>query len=213
MNKFNCILFDLDGTLIDTTPLILESFRHTFFHHFKEQVPDDELYGYLGIPLRHPFEAKYPEMTEVLVKTYREYNELKHDGYVSVFIGINEVLEKCRQKGVKLGVVTSKRRELAMRGMELFGLNKYMDVFVGYEDTTIHKPYGEPILKAIRDLELNDKSKVLYVGDSSHDILCAKDAGVRSAAVTGWSYISREELLAASPDFCLETPFELLSYI
>lgn len=213
MKKIGCILFDLDGTLIDTTPLILESFKHTFFQHFKIEKQDEELYEYLGIPLRQPFEKLYPDQVDMLLNTYREYNVSRHDECVSIFIGIYQLLEECRRKGVRLGVVTSKRRELAMRGMELFGLYRFMDVFIGYEDTTIHKPEGEPVLKAMRELGILDGSKVLYVGDSPYDILCAKNAGVKSAAVTGWSYIPRKELLAFSPDFCIQSPAELLSYL
>lgn len=213
MNMFDCILFDLDGTLIDTTPLIVESFRYTFFKHFNIEKRDEELYEYLGIPLKQPFEKLYPDMVDVLINTYREYNISRHDACVSIFIGIRQLLEECRQKGVKLGVVTSKRRELAMRGMELFGLYRYMDVFIGFEDTAIHKPEGEPVLKAMRELGIEDGSRVLYVGDSPYDILCAKNAGVKSAAVTGWSYIPRNELQTLAPDFCIQTPTELLLYI
>ncbi len=213
MNKFDCILFDLDGTLIDTTPLILESFKHTFLHHFNLVKKDEELYEYLGIPLKQPFETLYPDKVDMLLKTYREYNVLKHDECVSVFIGIPELLKECRKKGIKLGVVTSKRRELAMRGMALFDLHRYMDVLIGFEDTAIHKPEGEPVLKAMEELGISDGSKVLYVGDSTYDILCAKSAGAKSAAVTGWSYIPRSELLACVPDICVQTPVELLSHI
>jgi len=213
MNKFDCILFDLDGTLIDTTPLIIESFRHTFFNHFNIVKQDDELYEYLGIPLKKPFEKLYPDKVDILLNTYREYNLLKHDECVSIFLGIPQLLKECRRKGIKLGVVTSKRRDLAGRGMELFGLQSYMDVFIGYEDTTIHKPEGEPVLKAMKELGMADGSKVLYVGDSPYDILCARNAGVKSAAVTGWSYVPRNDLLACTPDYCIQTPVELLSYI
>lgn len=212
MNKFNCILFDLDGTLIDTTPLILESFKHSFLYHYNVSVKDEDLMKYLGVPLKNPFEELYPDTTEILIKTYREFNEMKHDSYTGVFVGIAQMLEKCRKQGVTLGVVTSKRRELATRGLKLFDLFEYMDVLVGMEDTTIHKPKGDPVLKALDILGLKDFDRILYVGDSTHDILCAKDAGVHSAAV-GWSYLPHEELHAVKPDIFLNKPTDLLEYI
>lgn len=213
MLKFDCILFDLDGTLIDTTPLIFESFRHTFHHHFGRTMKEEEMLRYLGIPLKQPFIEMYPDQVDTLIKTYREFNDLYHDRYTGVFIGINQVLEECSKKGVRLGVVTSKRRDLAMRGLELFGLEKYMSVFVGMEDTTIHKPEAAPLLKALELCGIEDAGGVLYVGDSPYDILCARNAGVKSAAVTGWSYLPLEDLMLVKPDICLQSPGELLLYV
>lgn len=212
MNKFKYILFDLDGTLIDSTPLIIESFKYTFLNHFDEVKKDEELYAYLGIPLRAPFETLYPDMVEDLLDTYRSFNENKHDNYIGVFRGINGILEKLREKGIVLGVVTSKKRHLAMRGLRLFELDKYMSIFVTPEDTEKHKPDGEPILKALEMAGIKDRNLALYVGDSTYDILCAKNAGVKSAAV-GWSYIPAEELLDAEPDIVLDSPEDLLKYV
>jgi pyrophosphatase PpaX len=213
MNKYDCILFDLDGTLIDSTPLIIESFKHTFLHHYILVMKDEDIIKFLGIPLIKPFTEMYPDDVDELIKTYREFNEYNHDYYTGVFIGVPYMLEQCKNRGILLGVVTSKRRDLAMNGMKLFGLDDYMDVFVGFEDTRIHKPEGDPILKALETVGIKDKEHVLYVGDSSYDVLCAKNAGVKSAAVTGWSYIPDNELLVLEPDICLSNPLELLSYI
>lgn len=212
MKPLSCILFDLDGTLIDTTPLIMESFRHTFLYHYNRRMTDEELLEFLGIPLRKPFEDRYPGMEEILIRTYREFNDHKHDAYVGVFIGIHKLLSELKAKGVLTGVVTSKRRELALRGMRLFGLDAFMSVCVYMEDTVRHKPEGDPILKALEKLPYVERESVLYVGDSSYDILCAKNAGVKSAAVA-WSYIPRPGLEACKPDFFLETPLELLGYV
>lgn len=212
MSKFGCILFDLDGTLIDSTPLIIESFKNTFLNYFGEIKKDEDIYPYLGIPLRAPFEQLYPDKVDELLDAYRKINENKHDNYVGVFIGVNSTIEKLRDKGIILGVVTSKRRELAQRGLRLFNLDKEMSILVTPEDTKKHKPDGEPIMKALEIAGIADKDSVLYVGDSTYDIICAKNAGVKSAAV-GWSYIPAGELLRAEPDIVLERPEDLLKYI
>jgi pyrophosphatase PpaX len=210
LSKFNYILFDLDGTLIDTTPLILESFRYTIKEYCGETKCDDDLIKYMGIPLRSSFKDMYPGKEDMLVSAYREFNENKHDYYCGVFIGINPVLDRLVRKGITLGVVTSKRRELALRGIRIFNLEKYISVLVGLEDTEKHKPDAEPILKALELLPPADRNTVLYVGDSPYDILCAKNAGVKSAAVR-WSYIPEAELLKSKPDYYLDYPCDLLS--
>jgi pyrophosphatase PpaX len=212
VSRIEYILFDLDGTLIDTTPLIVESFKHTFLFHHNIEKKEEEVLEFLGLPLRAPFERLHPGMEEEMMSTYRKFNEEKHDGYVGLFVDIVYTLDKLKEKGICLGVVTSKRRELAMRGMRLFGIEKYMSVFVGLEDTEKHKPEGEPLIKALDQLGVKKKEKVLYVGDSPYDVLCAKNAGVRSAAI-GWSYINRKALDKVEPEFFFERPKELLALV
>lgn len=212
MPKFKCVLFDLDGTLIDTTPLIMSSFRHTFRHHFNCEKEDAELVRFLGIPLSKAFGETCPGMEEEMICTYREFNERVHDTYVGVFLSVTDALRELKEKGVLLGVVTSKRRAIALRGMKLFGLDEFMNVFVSCEDTKRHKPEGDPVVKALEILGIEDKSSVLYVGDSPYDILCARNAGVSSAAVD-WSFLEREELSKYEPDFFLDSPLDLLKLV
>jgi pyrophosphatase PpaX len=212
MNNFKYVFFDLDGTLIDTIPLILESFDYTFMHHFGETRPEEETISYIGMPLVNHFRSIYPGKEEELVKTYREHNDRKHDNGIAIFLGIYEVIKSLYEKGVVLGVVTSKRRELAVRGLRLFNLYDYFLFVNGSEASKKHKPDGEPLLKALEAANVKDKEDVLYVGDSPLDILCAKDAGVRSAAVA-WTYSPRIELERVEPDIFLEKPIDLLKYI
>lgn len=212
MDKFDCVLFDLDGTLIDSTPLILESFRQTFLYHFNENKSDEELIRFLGIPLRDTMNYFYPGMDEILVKTYRELNETRHDSYIGVFTGIYRMLGELERRNVMLGVVTSKMRRLAMRGMQIFDIQRFMKIFVAYEDTLLHKPYGAPIEKALEYAGITDRSRVLYVGDSTYDILCARNAGVKSAVVS-WSSVSREDLSVCGPDIYLEEAEDILKYV
>lgn len=212
MSKIELVLFDLDGTLLDTVPLILESFKHTLRYHFNVEKSDGEILAHLGMPLKRIFEAGYPDFVEALAKTYLEFNEAKHDRYIGVFIEVPPMLEELGKKGVRTGVVTSKRRELALRGLSLFNLEKYAEIFVGMEDTEKHKPDGAPIKKALEIAGVTDGSRVLYVGDSRQDIQSAKNAGVKSAAVE-WSLLTPCELLQDEPDYFLRSPMELLEYV
>lgn len=212
MDKFKYVFFDLDGTLIDTVPLILESFNYTFMHHFGETRPEEETISYIGMPLMNHLKSIYPGKEEELAKTYREYNELKHDNSVAIFIGIYDMIKHLYEKGIALGVVTSKRRELAVRGLKLFNLYDYFLFVNGAEESLRHKPNGEPLINAMKAAGVDNKDDVLYVGDSPLDILCAKDAGVKSAAVA-WTYSPRAELEKVEPDIFLEKPIDLLKYL
>lgn len=212
MNNFKYVFFDLDGTLIDTIPLILESFDHTFIQHFGETRPQEETISYIGMPLLNHFRSIYPGQEEELVRTYRAYNESKHDNCIAIFIGIFELVKTLYEKGIVLAVVTSKRRELATRGIKLFNMQDYFMFINGAEDSEKHKPDGDPIVQAMKKAGVVNKSEVLYIGDSPLDILSAKDAGVRSAAVA-WTYSPRSDLENVEPDIFLEKPLDLLKYI
>lgn len=212
MNNFKYVFFDLDGTLIDTVPLILESFDYTFIHHFGETRPEEETISYIGMPLIKHLKSIYPGKEEELAKTYRNYNDERHDASVAIFIGVYELVKALYEKGIVLGVVTSKRRELAMRGLKLFNLLDYFQFVNGSEASQKHKPDGEPLLKAMEAVNAINKEEVLYVGDSPLDILCAKNAGVSSAAVA-WTYSPRSDLEKVEPDIFIETPLDLLKYI
>ncbi|MHB8063837.1 MAG: HAD-IA family hydrolase [Ruminiclostridium sp.] len=212
MNNFKYIFFDLDGTLIDTIPLILESFNYTFIKHFGETRPEEETISYIGMPLLNHLKDIYPGREEELAKTYRAYNESKHDNYVAIFIGIYDLIKNLYEKGLVLGVVTSKRRELAIRGLKLFNLSDYFLFVNGSESSIKHKPDGDPLIKAMEKAEVINKEEVLYIGDSPLDILCAKAAGVKSAAVA-WTYSPRIELEKVEPDIFLEKPCDLLKYL
>ena len=212
MNNFKYIFFDLDGTLIDTIPLILESFNYTFNHHFGETRPEEETISYIGMPLVNHLRDIYPGREEELAKTYREYNQRKHDNRVAIFIGIFDLIKSLYEKGIILGVVTSKSQELAIRGLKLFNLSDYFLFVNGSEASTKHKPDGDPLIKAMEKANVINKEEVLYVGDSPLDILSAKDAGIKSAAVA-WTYSPRAELEKVEPDIFLERPSDLLEYV
>ncbi len=212
MNKFKYVFFDLDGTLIDTVPLILESFNYTFMHHFGDTRPQEETIRYIGMPLMNHLKDIYPGKEEELAKTYREYNEKKHDNSIAIFIGIYHLIKTLYEKGIVLGVVTSKRQELAIRGLKIFNLSDYFLFVNGSEASTRHKPDGDPLIKAMERANVKNKDEVLYVGDSPLDILCAKDAGVKSAAVA-WTYSPIVELERVKPDIFIERPIDLLKHI
>jgi len=209
MSNIKCVLFDLDGTVLNTNNLIIKSFQHTLRQHLNLDVKPQDLYPYFGEPLRTTLERFGADLVEDLIATYREFNITNHDTYTTIFPGAKEVLQRLRRNGIQTGIVTSKIRFAAQRGLQLFKLENYFDVVVAAEDTAQHKPHPAPILTALARLNINNQG-VIMVGDSPFDLRCARNAGVYSAAV-GWSVHPRTLLAQEQPDYILESFNDLLT--
>ena len=213
MPTLRTILFDLDGTLIDSVQLILDSYRHTLAAHGLPPLSDDEWLRGVGTPLSAQFAPWRDDQgtMEALIDTYREYNLANHDRMVREFPGVVEAVRGVRARGLKTGLVTSKARQGALRGLRLVGLDDAMDVLVCADEVRNAKPHPEPVETAVR-LLLADASTTLYVGDSIHDLRSGRAAGVRTAAVL-WGPFTRAHLAPGEPDYWLEHPKELLSLL
>jgi pyrophosphatase PpaX len=207
------ILFDLDGTLLDSIGLILESYHHTLEHHGLP--PKDDAYWLAGIgtPLRAQLRewADDPGLLEALIATYREYNHSNHDLRVRAYPGITEALHELRARRVRMAVVTSKMRRGALRGLRLVGLAEKIDVLVGADDVARPKPAPDPVFHALRLLGTAPHGAV-FVGDSVHDMEAGRSAGVRTAAAL-WGPFERRQLEPATPDYWLDHPEDLLNLV
>ncbi len=213
MPTLRTFLFDLDGTLIDSVQLILDSFRHTLAAHGLPPRSDDRWLAGVGTPLTAQF-AEWKDdagTMEALIETYREYNLANHDRMVRGYPGVPEAVRAIRRTGRSTGLVTSKNRRGALRGLRLVGLEDAMDVLVCADDVVNPKPHPEPVEKAVRLLGA-DPTTTVYAGDSIHDLHSGRGAGVWTAAVL-WGPFSRRQLEPAEPDFWLERPEELLSLL
>jgi pyrophosphatase PpaX len=197
------VLFDLDGTLINTNNLILQSFKYAFRKGLDLEVEDSEIIKLFGEPLTQALKKYGEENLEGLIGFFREFNEKKHDELAVEYKGVEEALRELRAGGVKIAVVTSKRRPMALRSMQLIKIVDYMDVIITPEDTEKHKPDGAPALKACELLKIRPEEAIM-VGDSIYDILCGKNAGC-STAVVSYSEFSREELLRYTPDYIIDS--------
>lgn len=207
--KFSGLLFDLDGTILDTTNLIVQSFQHTFRVHYNRQILPQEVHRFFGKPLRTAMEALGPDKVEELIETYREYNLTHHDALTTIFSGMRDTLETLYDAGFPMAIVTSKTSETALRGLKLFNMDHFFPVLIGVHECERHKPNREPVETALRQLGLSAET-CLMIGDSPFDIISARDAGAKTAAVR-WTYVSWEELLNERPTYILEKPQDLLS--
>lgn len=210
-SNYDLILYDLDGTLINSVPVIMESFRLTY-----EAVlggcprTDEDLMSYIGRPLRETFAMHELEMADRLLETYLEINcRMLEQDAVDLFPGVSEGLEAIRKAGISQGIVTSKRRNSAEITINLKNLRDYMDVFVFFEDTEKHKPDPAPILAAAREAGISDMSRILYVGDALADGLCAVAAGA-SFALVSWSLMDKEKILSLTGGCEIDTLTQII---
>jgi len=205
------VLFDLDGTLIDTIELIVRSYHHTAEVHGKPERTDDFWLAGIGTPLWTQLAeiADDEEEVEAMVVTYRKWNLAQHDTLVKRFEGVTEGVHSLHERGVKLAVVTSKAHKAAVRGLEVCGLRSYFDVVIGVDDVEEHKPHPAPVLHGLERLDARPEESI-YVGDSIYDLIAGRRAGVRTAAAV-WGVTSREDLAAENPDVWLERPSEFAS--
>jgi pyrophosphatase PpaX len=207
--RYPTVLFDLDGTLIDSAAIILASMRHATRTVLGREIPDEQLLAGVGSGLRYELGAFDPDRVEELVRAYREHNEPLHTA-LQPCPGILDVLPALRAEGRKLGIVTAKRRLAVQLAFDMLpDLEQFFDVVVGAEDTERHKPHPEPILAALERAGA-EAGGTAYVGDSPFDVQAAKAAGVTAIAVTWGGFHSRERLAQEEPDAIVETPEELL---
>jgi len=208
--KIQAVLFDLDGTLVDSLPLILRTYRQVF----KDMgIPwgNDDVVKMIGLPLKEIGRRFAGEGADVFEDRYQYYYHRDHDLYTRLFPNTLEMLEKLKVKGLQLGIVTSKGKPGTTRTAAFTGLDRYMDVIVTAHDVDRHKPDPAPLLAALRTLHTR-AGNAIYIGDSSYDILTGKNAGCFTLGVT-WGVDSRQELEKLSPDGIIESWEELQAYL
>lgn len=200
-SDIHAVLFDLDGTLIDTYDMILASFRHATKTVLGKTVPDEALMRKVGQPLAVQMWdfADGQAMHDELMEVYREHNERVHDELIKVFPGTAPALERLEEMGVPLGVVTSKRHEAAVRALDCFDLTGCFEFVLGPDDWPEHKPDPGPVLHGC-DLLERVPQECLYVGDSPFDMQAGNGAGCPTAAAL-WGMFPRATLVAERPSF------------
>ena len=184
MQKYKLVLFDLDGTLIDTDKLIFMGYYHIFQKYRKDyEVSFNEMLSFLGPTLMEMFNKYFPNENHAeLIEEYRKYTMDHHDKFVSAFKGAEETLKTLKELGVRLGVVTSKRKDVAMYGLKQFNLDKYIELLVDCNDVKNYKPDPEGINLALKYFNIDSKD-TLMVGDSKSDMLAGLSANCDVAAV------------------------------
>jgi pyrophosphatase PpaX len=203
------VLFDLDGTLVDSIELIVQAATWAFTS-VQGQSPDrDEIMSGIGKPLVTQFGAYARDDAELqrLVTAYREHQLIHHDALTRSYEGVNDVVAWLAHSGRSLGVVTSKIEPLAHRALDHVGLRQHFPLVVGIESTTRHKPDPDPLWFAMERLG-GSAAESVYVGDSPFDLRAARAAGIDSIAVT-WGAFTEAALRAENPTAVVRSAAEL----
>jgi pyrophosphatase PpaX len=211
--RFPVVLFDLDGTLIDSGPIILASMTHATRTVLGREIASEELAAMIGGQgLVAQMQALAPDHVDDLVEAYRVHNDPLHET-LEAFDDVLALLPRLRAEGRTLGIVTAKRHRTVALAVERFpALGENFSVVIAHEDTDRHKPDPDPVLAAADRLGAN-VSEVAYVGDSPFDIRAAKAAGAFAVGV-GWGGIHADDvLLAEEPDAFVREPEELLDVL
>ncbi|NMA18868.1 MAG: HAD-IA family hydrolase [Clostridiaceae bacterium] len=210
--EVEAIFFDLDGTLVDTVPLIIASHRHTF-NKYLGWIPDEStLLSTIGVPLEKTFKEYGKDLAYEMLDEYLIWSTPRMSEMVDIFPGVVETLAELKSRGFILGIVTSRRRAGVDVLMEKYDLEHYFSVCVSVNDPERPKPYPDPLYLAMRQTCISDPSHVLYVGDSVHDVHCANNAGTMSCVV-GWTAMDKEELGALNPTFWIDRMEDLLERV
>jgi pyrophosphatase PpaX len=210
--RYPTVLFDLDGTLVDSGAIILASFKHAARKVLARDVEEEQIAALVGgSNLHDQMRVLSPAHVDELVRVYREHNRPLHDE-LEAFDGVEELMETLSEQGRKLGIVTAKGRQTVDLAFAVLSLERYFDADVTADMTDRHKPDPDPVLKALELLE-TEPAEAAFVGDSPYDIAAGKAAGVFTVAVS-WGKIHPEErLLEAGADVLVHSPKELLDVL
>jgi pyrophosphatase PpaX len=210
--RYPTVLFDLDGTLVDSGAIILASFKHAARTVLARDVEEEQIAALVGGSILHDqMRVLSPTHVDELVRVYREHNRPLHDE-LQAFEGVEELMETLSGEGRKLGIVTAKGRQTVDLAFAVLSLERYFDAVVTADMTARHKPDPAPVLKALEHLE-SEPADAAFVGDSPYDVAAGKAAGVFTVAVS-WGRIHPEErLLEAGADFLVHSPGELFDVL
>lgn len=196
--RWPVVLFDFDGTLANTIPLIVASYHHALAVSGLPPADELEVRSWIGKPLQPVLEERYPGRGAELTVAYREWNLANHDALIEAVDGVPGLLHDLHRAGVRTGVVSSKVARTVRLGLRAVGLESDVDVLAGMDETARHKPHPDPLLYAARRLGA-DPASCAYVGDAPVDVEAARAAGMGAVAVT-WGAAEERVLSAAGPD-------------
>ena len=215
--RIDTVVFDFDGTVMDTNKVIFKSWQHTFNTLTGHDGDIEMIKASLGEPLEYTMKKFFPELpVEESIQVYRNYHRDRFEDMIELFPGIDELLAELKRRGYKTGLATSRLKVTTYQGLEKYDLFKYFDEIITVEDVTKAKPVPEMLLTMLERLGSSPETSVM-TGDTRWDIACANNAGATSILV-GWSQAlagkTKEDFDGNEvPDFIIDTPEELLTII
>lgn len=197
------VLFDLDGTLIDSIGLLLASVKHAFEGRALAPTEAEWIAG-IGTPLARQLEpyAASSDDVELLVSRYREFQHEAHDRMTRVYDGVTETLEQLKAEGHPMGIVTSKGNNMMFKSLRYTNIEHFMESMIGCDSCSVHKPDPFPVRMALGELGY-EPGEAVFIGDSPHDISAGNAAGVTTIAAL-WGPFTSPMLEPYKPKHFLE---------
>jgi len=217
MSKYDLVIFDLDGTLLDTGEGILEAVKHTVSVLGLEPLTDEEIKeSFIGPPIQNSFMKRYgieQERIQDVAKIFRDYYSTESLLLARLYDGMERLFDSLGELSVKAAVATYKREDYALRLLRHFGFGRYTDIMHGADDKNVLKK-SDIIELCIRESGVSDRSRIVMVGDTDGDRLGAERAGVDFIGVTyGFGYKTRADVMSGYAVGAAETPIEILELI
>ena len=205
------LLFDFDGTLLDTNELIIQTFLSVLGKRFPGRFTREDVLHFIGPSLKQTFNQIDEDLTEELILEYRAWNIEMHDQMVVEFDGVSETLRLLKSRGIKMAIVSTKKHDVILRGIKFMGIEDIFEIVIALDDVINPKPNPEPILLALERLDAKPE-EALMVGDNSHDIEGGQNAFVRTAGVA-WTAKGEAYLATFKPTYMLQHISELLEIV
>lgn len=192
------VLFDLDGTLVDSREIIYQCMKHALVDVYKKDMTKDQLLSGVGLTLLEQMQQFCPEDPHGAAQVYRTYFYEQGSPLAPAYLGIEAQLRTLQQAGIKMAVVTSKHKDTAVENLKGTQLNTFFDYVLSPSDTTHAKPHPEPLQVGAQRMNASLED-CIYVGDSPFDIQAALQAPMKHIGVT-WGFFSEQQLLASGAD-------------
>lgn len=208
MKQYTTFLFDFDGTLLDSNHHVIHCFQQAFREVRGIELPEKTITATFGIPLAQALVDLDPEHADELLRVYRKHSDAIGLSLLKEIDGARDTLQALHDAGCINAIVTSKKEENARTQMAHIGISDLIDILVGPEKTTAHKPDPAPVLYTLDALGVS-ADDCLMIGDSPNDILCGKNAHVDTAGVR-FTAVDLDSLLATQPTYMISHLSELL---
>jgi len=205
------LLFDFDGTLLDTNELIIQSFLSVLGKRYPGRFMREDVLHFIGPSLKQTFDNIDENLTAELILEYRTWNIEMHDQMVVEYDGVSETLRLLKARGIKMAIVSTKKQDIIQRGLKFMGIEDIFEIVIALDDVVNPKPDPEPILLALERLNATPQ-EALMIGDNSHDIEGGQNALVRTAGVS-WTAKGEAYLATFKPTYMLQHISELLEIV
>ena len=201
---FDLVLFDYDGTTLDSDGMIVATFLELYKKYRPGYVATMEhMMTFSGPPIAITLKQEFPDANfEEVLSDFLNISRGNYERYVHLYPGVEEILIELKRRGIPSGLITSKSREMTDYTFSLFGIEGYFDISICGDEVSKTKPDPEGILKAMEHFGIKDKEKVLYIGDNNIDYMSARNAGVKFGLV---DYSTRKDSIEGKPDYIISS--------